>query len=67
MVGGGDPGRLRNGRGVGDVFTQWKMYIRKTTVAVKNSFSRRFRGDRLWLRVDIEVNCYYMFHAVYYM
>jgi hypothetical protein len=57
MVGGGNPGRLRNGRGVGDVFTQWKMYTRKARVAVRtfflNQISMRSGGC-----VFIEVNCY---------
>ena len=37
MVGGGDPGRLRDGRGVGDVFTQWKMYAREATYNNNNN------------------------------
>ena len=37
MVGGGDPGRLRDARGVGDVFTRWEMYFiyRKVTILAR--------------------------------
>ena len=34
MVDVGHPGRLRDGYGVGDVFTLSEMYIRKATVVV---------------------------------